>query len=64
MEWFMVSPLIMAKLFFVATMAGFIDALAGGGGLLTVPALMAAGMSPALSAARWSISVRKNSIFS
>jgi uncharacterized membrane protein YfcA len=28
-------------------LAGFIDALAGGGGLLTVPALLAAGMSPA-----------------
>jgi len=34
-------------LFFVAMLAGFIDALAGGGGLLTVPALLAAGMSPA-----------------
>lgn len=28
-------------------LAGFIDATAGGGGLLTVPALLAAGMSPA-----------------
>lgn len=28
-------------------LAGFIDAPAGGGGLLTVPALLAAGMSPA-----------------
>ncbi|VDZ82297.1 Sulfite exporter TauE/SafE [Kluyvera intermedia] len=44
---FMVEPLMLAVLFFVAILAGFIDALAGGGGLLTVPALMAAGMSPA-----------------
>lgn len=33
--------------FFVAMLAGFIDSLAGGGGLLTIPALMAAGMPPA-----------------
>ncbi len=33
--------------FFVAVLAGFIDSIAGGGGLLTIPALMAAGMSPA-----------------
>lgn len=33
-------------LFFVAVLAGFIDSIAGGG-LLTIPALMAAGMSPA-----------------
>lgn len=47
MEWFVVSPTILAGLFFLAVLAGFIDALAGGGGLLTVPALLAAGMSPA-----------------
>ena len=46
-ELFMVSPLLLAGLFFIAMLAGFIDALAGGGGLLTVPALLAAGMSPA-----------------
>lgn len=46
-ELFMVSPLLLVVLFFVAMLAGFIDALAGGGGLLTVPALLAAGMSPA-----------------
>ena len=46
-EIFMVSPLMLAALFFIAALAGFIDSLAGGGGLLTVPALMAAGMSPA-----------------
>jgi len=30
----------------VALLAGFIDALAGGGGLLTIPAMMAAGIPP------------------
>ncbi|MDU5729987.1 MAG: sulfite exporter TauE/SafE family protein [Citrobacter freundii] len=44
---FMVSPLLLGVLFFVAMLAGFIDSLAGGGGLLTIPALMAAGMPPA-----------------
>ena len=38
---------IMALLVAVATLAGFIDAMAGGGGLLTVPALLAAGIPPA-----------------
>jgi len=33
-------------LFAVALAAGFIDAIAGGGGLLTIPALMWAGLSP------------------
>lgn len=47
MEWLMVSPEMIGVLFAVAVLAGFIDALAGGGGLLTVPALLAAGMSPA-----------------
>lgn len=47
MEWLIVSPTMLAVLFIVAVLAGFIDALAGGGGLLTVPALLAAGMSPA-----------------
>ncbi|WP_163505256.1 TSUP family transporter, partial [Escherichia coli] len=46
-ELFMVSPMVLVALFFVAILAGFIDSLAGGGGLLTVPALMAAGMPPA-----------------
>ena len=43
----MLSPLVMVGLFFIAMLAGFIDALAGGGGLLTIPALLATGMSPA-----------------
>ncbi len=44
---FMVSPLLLGSSLFVAMLAGFIDSIAGGGGLLTIPALMAAGMSPA-----------------
>ncbi len=47
MEWFVVSPLLVGMLFFVAMLAGFIDSIAGGGGLLTVPALLTAGLSPA-----------------
>ncbi|MCX2643535.1 hypothetical protein OQ640_28300, partial [Klebsiella pneumoniae] len=45
-ELFAVSPLVLGVLFFVAMLAGFIDSLAGGGGLLTVPALMTSGMPP------------------
>jgi len=37
---------LLAFLFFVAIVAGFLDTLAGGGGLLTLPALMMAGMPP------------------
>ena len=33
-------------LFVAAFAAGFIDAIAGGGGLITVPALLAAGLPP------------------
>lgn len=33
----------------IATLAGFIDAIAGGGGLLTIPALLAAGLPPAMA---------------
>lgn len=33
-------------LFVVASLAGFIDAMAGGGGLITLPALLAAGVPP------------------
>ncbi|MBV1840711.1 TSUP family transporter [Photobacterium ganghwense] len=38
---------IIGILFLVAGLAGFIDAIAGGGGMLTVPALLAAGVPPA-----------------
>ncbi|WP_411019996.1 TSUP family transporter, partial [Salmonella sp. ZJHZ21_0168] len=41
-----VSLDILVILFFVAGAAGFIDAMAGGGGLLTLPALLAAGVPP------------------
>ena len=34
-------------LFVVALLAGFVDSIAGGGGLITVPALLAIGLSPA-----------------
>lgn len=37
-DLFMVSPLLLVVLFFVAVLAGFIDSIAGGGGLLTIPA--------------------------
>ena len=47
MDWFVISPLLVGLLFFVAMLAGFIDSIAGGGGLLTVPSLLAAGLSPA-----------------
>ncbi|MDE8033680.1 TSUP family transporter [Actinobacillus equuli subsp. equuli] len=40
---------VFAILFTVATIAGFIDAIAGGGGLLTIPALLAAGVPPAMA---------------
>ena len=36
----------LALLVAVATCAGFVDAISGGGGLLTLPALMFAGLSP------------------
>src|SRR3546814_5338722 len=40
------SDLIFAFLIAVAFVAGTVDAMAGGGGLLTIPALMAAGVPP------------------
>jgi uncharacterized protein len=40
-----------ALLAFAAFAAGLVDAIAGGGGLLTVPALLAAGLSPQLALA-------------
>ncbi|MBH9740459.1 TSUP family transporter [Vibrio navarrensis] len=41
-----VSLEVLGLLFLVAGVAGFIDAMAGGGGLLTLPALLAAGVPP------------------
>lgn len=43
-----VAPLTLAILAGVAFLAGFIDAIAGGGGLLTTPALLTAGLPPHL----------------
>jgi uncharacterized membrane protein YfcA len=40
------APEVIAILCLVAVAAGFVDAIAGGGGLLTVPALLAAGLPP------------------
>lgn len=40
------TPEAIAFLMAVALIAGFVDAMAGGGGLLTVPALMAVGVPP------------------
>ena len=40
------SAATFATLIAVAGAAGFVDAIAGGGGLLTVPALLAAGLPP------------------
>lgn len=37
----------LAGLALSALVAGFIDAIAGGGGLITLPALLAAGLTPA-----------------
>lgn len=51
MDWFVVGPAAVAGLFAVGILAGFIDSIAGGGGLLTVPALLTAGFSPAQSLA-------------
>ncbi|MFC0309210.1 TSUP family transporter [Gallibacterium trehalosifermentans] len=38
-------------LFLLAALAGFIDAIAGGGGLITIPALLAVGLPPAAALA-------------
>ena len=38
---------LLATLFGVSAVAGWVDAIAGGGGLLTLPALLAAGLPPA-----------------
>ncbi len=43
-----IDPAILLALACVAFLAGFIDAIAGGGGLLTVPALLTAGLPPHL----------------
>jgi len=42
----MLDPLILLALMGVGMLAGFVDAIAGGGGMLTVPALLSAGLPP------------------
>jgi uncharacterized membrane protein YfcA len=44
--WFEVAPHLVALLIGAAFLAGFVDAIAGGGGLITVPMLLLAGASP------------------
>ena len=45
-EVFRFDIYIIACLFFVALIAGFIDSIAGGGGMITIPSLLLAGASP------------------
>ncbi|MBA4206934.1 TSUP family transporter [Pannonibacter phragmitetus] len=42
---------VLGLLFLAALMAGWIDAIAGGGGLITIPALLLAGLPPATALA-------------
>jgi uncharacterized membrane protein YfcA len=44
-----VDPLVIALLAVTALLAGTVDAIAGGGGLITLPALLAAGLPPHLA---------------
>ena len=48
---FEVSLAIILVLFLVGVIAGWVDAIAGGGGLITVPALLLAGVPPAAAIA-------------
>jgi uncharacterized protein len=43
------SPLAYVGLFFAAMIAGWIDSIAGGGGLITLPSLLAVGLPPHLA---------------
>lgn len=42
----MFDPLILLALFAVGMIGGFVDAIAGGGGMISVPALLSAGLPP------------------
>jgi uncharacterized membrane protein YfcA len=44
-----VDPVVIAMLTVAALLAGTVDAIAGGGGLITLPALLAAGLPPHLA---------------
>lgn len=49
MEFADLTPQLYLILFAVALLAGFLDTLVGGGGLLTTPALILSGMSPLMA---------------
>ena len=42
----MLDPLILLALAAVGMLAGFVDAIAGGGGMIALPALLSAGLPP------------------
>lgn len=44
-----VTPELLATLFLAGTAAGFVDSVAGGGGLIALPALLSAGLPPHLA---------------
>jgi uncharacterized membrane protein YfcA len=44
-----IEPLVLAALALVGMLAGFVDAIAGGGGLIALPALLAAGLPPVMA---------------
>lgn len=44
-----ISLIMLISLAGLAVLAGFIDAIAGGGGLITIPALLATGMPPTMA---------------
>ena len=46
MEYNLLSIDLLSALFLIAVIAGFIDTLAGGGGLITMPALLISGVPP------------------
>lgn len=49
MENLTLEPLALVLLWLAALVAGFVDAIAGGGGLITLPALLASGLPPHLA---------------
>ena len=53
---------ILAMLFAAAFIAAFIDAIAGGGGLITIPALLMTGMPPAIASINAAIKAAAKSI--
>ena len=43
------SPWVLAALFATGLVAGFVDSIAGGGGLITLPVLLSVGIPPHLA---------------